>query len=299
MTSFMAADLPSEDEEDQDFVPDEVDPENVENKKKKGLRNKRIRGAAVAGGDFDLGGEGEEEEEGEQERVRKKQNMEKRQARANDAWDKLNASKSKGGTVVNVESLCQHASKNKKKKKEQAKTEWMRQLGMLTDRTKPVADQKLSASGAAKKVSDEVAAKALAAVKDATASSVLTNQSGMIMIEEKRRFAGKNITVQRQVSKDSKQAEASKKQQNKAGGLDAVLEQIAPTKKVTVMDKSMSDWKQYKDKDEKVLEELELHKKSGGTYLEKKDFLAAADVKAYEKERDARLASDVRNRGRL
>lgn len=296
MTSFMAADLPSEDEEDQDFVPDEVDPENVDNKKKKGSRTKRIRGAAVAGGDFELGG-GEEEEE--QESVRKKQNMEKRQARANDAWEKLNASKSKAGSVVDVESLCQHASKNKKKKKEQAKTEWMRQLGMLTDRTKPVDTHKTASASGVSKVSDEVAAKALAAVKDATASSVLTNQSGMIMIEEKRRFAGKNITVQRQVTKDSKQAEASKKQQNKVGGLDAVLEQIAPTKKVTVMDKSMSDWKQYKDKDEKVLEELEVHKKSGGTYLEKKDFLAAADVKAYEKERDARLASDVRNRGRL
>lgn len=289
MTSFMAADLPSEDEEDQDFVPDEVDPDNVENKKKKGSRNKRIRGAAAAGGDFDTGAEEEKES------VRKKQNMEKRQARANDAWERLNASKSKGGPVVDVESLCQHVSTNKKKKKEQAKTEWMRQLGMLSDRTKPVEKSDITSA----KVSQEVAAKALAAVKDATASSVLTNQSGMIMIEEKRRFAGKNITVQRQVDKDSKQAEASKKQQKKVAGLDAVLEQIAPTKKVTVMDKSMSDWKQYKDKDEKVLEELEVHKKSGGTYLEKKDFLATADVKAYEKERDARLASDVRNRGRL
>ncbi len=190
MTSFMAADLPSEDEEDQDFVPDEVDPDNVENKKKKGSRNKRIRGAAAAGGDFDTGAEEEKES------VRKKQNMEKRQARANDAWERLNASKSKGGSVVDVESLCQHVSTNKKKKKkEQAKTEWMRQLGMLSDRTKSVEKSDITSA----KVSQEVAAKALAAVKDATASSVLTNQSGMIMIEEKRRFAGKNITVQRQL----------------------------------------------------------------------------------------------------
>jgi hypothetical protein len=48
-----------------------------------------------------------------------------------------------------------------------------------------------------------------------------------------------------------------------------------------------------------VDEELEAHKRSGAAYLEKQDFLKRAELAAYEKERDARLASDVRTRGRL
>ena len=140
-----------------------------------------------------------------------------------------------------------------------------------------------------------------AAVKEATASSVLTNASGMITIAETRRFAGKNITVEREVAKGSRDAKlaAANPVGRKKEGLDAVLDQIAPAKKVTVMDKSKSDWKEFKTNDDQVLEELEAHKKSGATYIEKKDFLLAADVKQYEKERDAGLGSDVRNRGRL
>ena len=34
-------------------------------------------------------------------------------------------------------------------------------------------------------------------------------------------------------------------------------------------------------------------------YLDKQAFLQQADLREYEKERDRRLASDVRNRGRL
>jgi len=138
-------------------------------------------------------------------------------------------------------------------------------------------------------------------VKEATASSVVANASGMITIAETRRFAGKNITVEREVAKGSRDAKlaAANPVGRKKAGLDAVLDQIAPAKKVTVMDKSKSDWKEFKTNDDQVLEELEAHKKSGATYIEKKDFLLAADVKQYEKERDARLGSDVRNRGRL
>ena len=45
--------------------------------------------------------------------------------------------------------------------------------------------------------------------------------------------------------------------------------------------------------------DLEQHKKSGATHLEQADFLARADVRQYEIERDQRLASSARNRGRL
>lgn len=46
-------------------------------------------------------------------------------------------------------------------------------------------------------------------------------------------------------------------------------------------------------------EELEGYKKSDQRYLERIDFLKRAELREYEKERDARLAADVRTRGRL
>lgn len=309
MASFMAAQLPSEDEEDLDFNPAheiDTDEEAEKNKtKKKTAVNRRRRGGGGIGLEEDE--DDSDKEEGEKdtlEKVTKAVAADK--AKADDIWASLNAGISKSvphgngqgkfkrnakESMSSIESLCQSIARKKKAKKNQD-AEWMRQLGIGNMRRKDSKkDSRLS--------TDEIAANALAAVKDA--NNVKTDTHGMITIEETRRFAGKNIVVQREVDKDSKEAKlkAGRHHTTKKEGLDAVLEQIAPAKKVTVMDKSKSDWKDYKTKDDQVLEELEAHKKSGGTYLEKKDFLASADLKAYEKERDARLGADVRNRGRL
>ena len=216
------------------------------------------------------------------------------------ASDASAAKAANGAASTDLDALCRSIAK---KKKEQAKNKggdasWMRQMGIVgTTKSK----SKTTTTTTKTKTAEEIAAEAMAAVKEATASSVLTNASGMITIAETRRFAGKNITVEREVAKGSRDAKlaAANPVGRKKEGLDAVLDQIAPAKKVTVMDKSKSDWKEFKTNDDQVLEELEAHKKSGATYIEKKDFLLAADVKQYEKERDARLGSDVRNRGRL
>jgi hypothetical protein len=150
-----------------------------------------------------------------------------------------------------------------------------------------------------------VAAAALAAAKTA-ASATAAQQYGMVTVTETRRFAGKNVTIQRDVDANSKEAAKAAAGTSggaggskKKGGLDAVLESLAQAKKVTVLDKSRVDWKDYKKTDDTVEEELEAHKRSGTTYLEKKEFLSKADLAEYERERDQRLASDVRNRGRL
>jgi hypothetical protein len=68
---------------------------------------------------------------------------------------------------------------------------------------------------------------------------------------------------------------------------------------VNVLDKSKMDWGEYKaEQTVDVQDDLQQHKKSGATHLEQKDFLAAADVRQYEIERDQRLAASARNRGR-
>ncbi len=48
-----------------------------------------------------------------------------------------------------------------------------------------------------------------------------------------------------------------------------------------------------------VEDELEAYKKSNDKYLDKVDFLKRAELRQYEKERDARLGGDIRSRGRL
>jgi len=298
----MAAQLPSEDEEDLDFNPaNEIDSDEEAAKKKgkkKLVASKRRRGVGGIGFEDD---QGDSESEAEEDGTVTKSSLQDK-AKAENVWATLNAdvSRKKGGTVKedtvgtkkpdasSIEALCRGIAKKKKTEKKHGDTEWMRHLGIGAVQKKKKDGSTLS----------DIAAKALSEVKDA--NSIAMNASGMITIEETRRFAGKNITVQREVGKDSKEAKRQQSgKSSKKEGLDAVLEQIAPAKKVTVMDKSKSDWKDFKTRDDNVLEELEAHKKSGGTYLEKKDFLAAADVKAYEKERDARLGADVRNRGRL
>ena len=84
----------------------------------------------------------------------------------------------------------------------------------------------------------------------------------------------------------------------KGGGLDSVLLQMEKAKKLNVLDKSKMDWKEVKEGDAEMEEDLERHKK-GKTYLEEQDFLKRAELREYEIERDARLAGDVRTRGRL
>ncbi len=329
MANLLNADLPSDDEDDLDFDAveeakriGEHDDEGAGGRKRKarGGARRRVRGAGGIG-EEDEGGEGEDAEDLAEARKASKE-LEANKAKAGAAWSLLSGLGGSGaaaggpkdtegvvkGSVggvgrvggktaaADLDALCMGIAK---KKKDQAKnkkgdTSWMRQMG--------IAGGSTAGNSKTPKVSgEEIAAKAMAAVKEASAGSVLTSSTGMIKISETRRFAGKNITVEREVAKESRDAQRA--QANPAGkkkeGLDAVLEQIAPAKKVTVMDKSKSDWKEFKTKDDQILEELEAHKKSGATYLGKKDFLAAADVKQYEKERDLKLGADVRNRGRL
>ena len=326
MANLLNAELPSDDEDDLDFdaveeakrIGEHDDEGGAKSKKKAASRKRgRIRGAgAIDVGMNDEEDEAESDEDAETLAEARKalKEQEANKAKAGDAWSVLaglsgpskvmnagskgkgEAARTKKAVTTDIDALCMGIAK---KKKEQAKskkgdTSWMRQMGIS-------GGSSANKSTKAKVSAEEIAARAMAEVKEATAGSVLTNASGMITISETRRFAGKNITVEREVAKGSRDAKRALANPvgRKKEGLDAVLEQIAPAKKVTVMDKSKSDWKDFKTKDEHVLEELEAHKKSGATYLEKKDFLAAADVKQYEKERDLKLGADVRNRGRL
>ncbi|WIA20388.1 hypothetical protein OEZ85_004809 [Tetradesmus obliquus] len=145
------------------------------------------------------------------------------------------------------------------------------------------------------------AAAALAAAKEGALGGVVAGYN-KVMLKETRRFAGKDIEVELQVDRDSKEAQRAAEKQKAAaaaGGLDAFLQQIESKKKVTVLDKTKMDWQGAKAADAGLQEELEAHRRSDKQYLERQDFLKRAELREYELERDKRLASDVRLRGRL
>lgn len=332
MATLLSANLPSDDEEDEDFAPDEVDSEDEALKKKKRKvvgGGRRMRGAANTPAQGGSDGEAADSEpEGQAPIVPAHKRAEKK-AKVEDMWAQMNKTEGKkpsGG--LNLAALCKPASK---KAQPSGGDSWLRQLGLGS--TKP----KAQAEGAAVD-RKAMAAAALAAAKSAAALTA-GQQYGTVTVTETRRFAGQNITIKREVAAGSKEAAAAAAAPSggaapaaaaaaapptttgitpgsssapppsgapaaaaaakKQAGLDAVLASLAQTKKVSVLDKTRSDWKEFKQGDDTVQEELEAHKRSGSAYLDRQAFLSRAEVAEYERERDQRLASDVRNRGRL
>lgn len=142
------------------------------------------------------------------------------------------------------------------------------------------------------------AAQALEAAKTAT-SATAAAQAGKVVVMETRKFAGQEIQVKQALEAGSRQAQKAQEAAQPKSGLDAVLSSLAAAKKVTILDKSRQDWSGLKEADTSLEEELEAHKKGGDQYLDKQGFLQRADLREYEQERDRRLASDMRTRGRL
>jgi len=147
------------------------------------------------------------------------------------------------------------------------------------------------------------AAKAAAGAALAAARDALSlKKHGRVNVTETRRFAGKDIQVTTTVdqhSKDAQRAAERPLQPPAKSGLDAFLADLEKKKKVNVLDKTKADWQQLKAGDSTLEEEMEAHKRSGAGYLDKVDFLKRTETREYEQERDKRLASDIRTRGRL
>lgn len=284
MTTLANANLPSSDEEDEDFLPDEYKDQGDAQTKR---RPKRVRGAAATTTEDEEVDEGEarlEEHQKTKPQLSERTMAEKR-AKTEKLWAQLNQDSDSKRKPVNLSAICKPAS------------------GKTTDGNGKAFETikgNMNADERSKRLPDikALAANALMTAKAAT-SATAAGQYGTVTINETRRFAGQSITVERQVNADSKEAAKAIDSAKKKAGLDAVLESLAQAKKVTVLDKSQSDWKKFKRTDDTLEAELEAHKRSGATYLEKQEFLGRAELAEYERERDQRLASDVRSRGRL
>lgn len=100
-------------------------------------------------------------------------------------------------------------------------------------------------------------------------------------------------------SKDSTAAQSSRRKSemhaSSSSGLDSILQQICKKQKPNILDRSRKDWGQFKE-EKGIEDELEAYKKSGDKYLDKVAFLQRSDLREYEKERDARLALQSKQR---
>jgi len=128
-------------------------------------------------------------------------------------------------------------------------------------------------------------------------------------------FAGEQIRVTEQVnanSKEAKLAEIHKMQPNcsepaivspkaesplcpavntkQPAGLGSILNKISGKKKMSTLDKSLLDWKDFKLQ-EGIDEELTTFNKGKEGYLEKQAFLLRADQRQFEVEKNLRLAN--------
>jgi hypothetical protein len=119
MTSFIAANLPSEDEEDQDYAPSlkELQEAGEASKKKSNKStNRRTRGIA----DFDRD---EEEQEAEREDAMQQKKLEKQKAKAEGLWAELQQKVSRKKSqatkmdMLDIHALSQSSFAKKKQKK--------------------------------------------------------------------------------------------------------------------------------------------------------------------------------------
>lgn len=314
MAGFLNANLPSDDEEDDNYDPTkdataEKQDLLVPASKTQAGSSKRKRGVVGADSALADDGEGDAEDEEDDDGPLTPRSAAKK-AKAAAVWEQLKlasgvsskssaAPQSTGGVAgaaqphlisknVNLASLCRPV---KQQKKPDADKFWMQQLGVASK--KPI-----QSSSGVQGATASAAAAALQAAKLAV-SVTAAQRIGKVMVTETRKFAGKDIQVTSEVDADSKAAKAAAEQSKGASGLDAVLQSLAAAKKVTVLDKTRTDWSGFKGANLQVEEELEGYKKSNDQYLDKVDFLKRSELREYEQERDQRLASDMRSRGRL
>ncbi|OWM88958.1 craniofacial development protein 1-like [Punica granatum] len=106
-------------------------------------------------------------------------------------------------------------------------------------------------------------------------------------------FVGQEIEVRKFIDADSKEA-SDKGKVVAPSAVDAILEQIKKKPKLSVLNKTKKDWGEFKEENKGLEEELDAYKKSSNQYLDRVSFLQRADYWGFERERDVRLAMQVR-----
>lgn len=261
MSSLLNADLPSEDEEDQDFVPEA---ETASTR-----AGKRVVTSA-------------------QPFTAPQQSAAKR-AKVEAAWDLLNKPVRRS---ANKGHQLQQEHQQQSQKPAQSQQATPAEKASQTQQGGIQAASAVSRTGASSGPQQQ-ASRALLAAKAARAG--LLGQKGSATVT--RQFAGKNVEICTEAVAKPAEASAAAKAAKQKSSLDAVLSSLQATKKANVLDKSRGDWTAFKKSDKTADEELAAHTNSNKKYLDKIDFLKQAELNEYERERAARLKGDIRLRG--
>jgi len=297
MAGLLEVALPSSDEEDDDYNPTK----DLVEAKKREKEELLVRSSGAGVARPRLGGLAELPE------VREERERKEREQRASE--------KTKGSGISDLVGQNQDEGwrdLSKRRKREVRVDEAWKRLKVGHNATEGPSGPGGTAPAGAKstKVSEKqknsFAAQAMqtvsAAAKLGFRISGRTKSAKKVVVTETRNFAGKNVEVETVVdaaTKGGAKAVEKAKATEKKKGLDYVLHLLDSKRKLNIIDKSKLDWKAYKRENKQVQEELNQYSKGGDRYTEKQGFLKRAELREYEIERDARLASSARNRGRL
>eukprot|EP00041_Stephanoeca_diplocostata_P012231 m.204081 g.204081 ORF g.204081 m.204081 type:complete len:293 (+) comp18870_c2_seq6:387-1265(+) len=134
-----------------------------------------------------------------------------------------------------------------------------------------------------------------AATRKVSTTASNTAERKTVTVSKTFDFAGEQVTVNKVVDEDSKEAKSFAAAQTKANtttsALGNLLQSIKKKSTMSTVTKTQLDWDSFKEK-EGISEELAAHNKNG--YLEKQAFLARADERAHDNEiklRDAQRST--------
>ncbi|XP_024375030.1 uncharacterized protein [Physcomitrium patens] len=239
-----------------------------------------------------------------------------RKAKVNDIWEKLKVKDPLPAKTV----LPKTKKVSKSSKPSKAVPSWMVSLGiappkgskLVSDQgekllkvTNGTADNGLNKGIQATTAHDHVEVKE-SARNEAEIKEISTSSGSDLKVNEvlSRLREGADTTTSSNLktsedSKDSTAAQSSRRKSemhaSSSSGLDSILQQICKKQKPNILDRSRKDWGQFKE-EKGIEDELEAYKKSGDKYLDKVAFLQRSDLREYEKERDARLALQSKQR---
>lgn len=114
-------------------------------------------------------------------------------------------------------------------------------------------------------------------------------------VKEIFEFAGERIEVEKSIeapieSSSTVKLESPEVRRPRVGGLSSVLGQIGKKNKLSILEKTKLDWTGFK-RTEGIDEELQIHNKGRGGFLERQDFLQRTDLRQFEIEKNMRAVN--------
>lgn len=332
MANFLHATDLGSDSEDSDYNPaedegkvvsEEEDDGDLADGKESAKKKKSSKVAPVAarrGGLFDEDDDPDEAEARKREFAKEKEEIKEKEEekKIDDLWadfkkDSSSKTKSKVKVGAGLGSICS-VSKSDSKPKTVSNRPKPAIRNIFDDIEVPVIAEKKDSPPKTKailSVFDRMEEEDKSQTGDSKKNESAAESDDTMKITKVFDFAGENVSVTKEVSKDSKEAKqflkkqeesqastektpveaalaALKRPASSSGGLGSIMDQISGKKtKMGCLDKSKMDWNSFVDT-EGLREDLTTHNRGKEGYVEKQEFLDRADQRRFEVEKAAR-----------